>query len=74
MYSETELGSSFLLFSRNSDKCACPQFGEIVESLSRPEDELLSIPEEVKGQASLLGAPLEAGQDLYTELQNTYIT
>ena len=63
-----------LLLLRNSDKSARPQFRETVESLSRPEDELIFIPEEVKGQAALLGAPLEAGRNLYTELQNTYIS
>ena len=61
---------------RNSDKSARPQFREIVKTLSQPEHELLHIPEEVsKGhpQASILGAPLEAGSNLYTELQNTYM-
>ena len=66
---------------RNVDKSGRPQFREIVQTLSQSEDELLFIPEEVtRGhpQASILGAPLEAGRDLYTQLQNTimykYIT
>ena len=61
---------------RNSDKSARPQFREIVQTLSQSEDELLFIPEEVtRGhpQASILGAPLEAGRDLYTQLQNAYM-
>jgi hypothetical protein len=60
----------------NSDKSGRPQFREIVQTLSQSEDELLFIPEEVtRGhpQASILGAPLEAGRDLYPQLQNTYI-
>ena len=61
---------------RNADKSGRPQFREIVETLSQPESLLLHIPEEVtRGhpQASVLGAPLEAGRNLYTELQNTYM-
>ena len=61
---------------RNADKSGRPQFREIVETLSQPEHLLLHVPEEVtRGhpQASILGAPLEAGRDLYIELQNTYL-
>ena len=61
---------------RNAEKSARPQFREIVETLSQPESLLLRIPEEVSEghpQASVLGAPLEAGRNLYTELQNTYM-
>ena len=61
---------------RNADKGGRPQFREIVETLSQPETLLLHIPEEVtRGhpQASVLGAPLEAGRNLYTELQNIYM-
>ena len=66
-----------LLYCRNADKAGRPQFREIVDTLSQSEEQLLHIPEEVtRGhpQASILGAPLEAGRDLYTELQNTYIS
>ena len=61
---------------RNADKAGRPQFREIVVTLSQSEEILLHIPEEfTRGhpQASVLGAPLEAGRNLYIELQNTYI-
>ena len=61
---------------RHPDKSSRPQFLEVGEVLSLPEHELLSIPEEegrVHPQATLLGAPLEAGKQLYLELQKSYI-
>ena len=61
---------------RHPDASGRPQFAQLLQVLSRPEHELLSIPEEegrVHPQATLLGAPLEAGKQLYLELQNTYI-
>ena len=61
---------------RNADKAGRPQFREIVVALSQSEEILLHIPEEVTRdhpQASVLGAPLEAGRNLYIELQNTYL-
>ena len=61
---------------RNPEKSSRPQFNEMVETLSLPEHDILSIPEEVvkiHPQAILLGGPLEAGRDLYKDLQNTYL-
>jgi len=48
----------------------------MLQVLSRPEHELLFVPEEVgrdHPQATLLGAPLEAGKQLYLELQNVFV-
>ena len=53
-----------------------PSFTEVVEALSEPEIDLLCWSEEdtaVHPQAEVLGAPLEAGVDLYPELQGTYV-
>ena len=46
-----------------------PDFAELVHALSSPVTDLLSWSEEdmrVHTQAAVLGAPLEAGKDLYT--------
>ena len=75
MYMYNIIHSWFVAY-RNPDKSARPQFREIVQTLSQSEDELLFVPEGVTRahpQASVLGAPLEAGRDLYTQLQNTYM-
>jgi len=47
-----------------------------VQALSSPVTDLLSWTEEdtrIHPQAAVLGAPLEAGKDLYPKLQETYI-
>jgi len=47
-----------------------------VQTLSSPVTDLLSWTEEdtrIHPQAAVLGAPLEAGKDLYPKLQETYI-
>ena len=64
-----------LLIFRNVDKPSRPDFAELVHTLSSPVTDLLSWSEEdmrVHPQAAVLGAPLEAGEDLYPELQGTY--
>ena len=61
--------------SRNTEKSSRPDFGELVRTLSSPITDLLSWFEEdtkIHPQATVLGAPLEAGQDLYPELQKIY--
>ena len=67
----------YFLALRNVDKSSRPQFTDIVHTLSQSEDQLLYIPEVVTRdhpQAAILGAPLEAGRNLYTQLQNTYMS
>ena len=65
-----------LLITRNVDKPSRPDFAELLHTLSSPVTDLLSWSEEdmkVHPQAAVLGAPLEAGKDLYPELQGTYM-
>ena len=64
-----------LLITRNVDKPSRPDFAELLHTLSSPVTDLLSWSEEdmrVHPQAAVLGALLEAGKDLYPELQGTY--
>ena len=52
-----------------------PEFREILLGLLENESVVLVIPPEDKAthpQAGVLGAPLEAGQRMYSALQNTY--
>ena len=52
-----------------------PAFRELVIALTGTKDKVLSIPQEALDThqvAGVLGAPLEAGQKLYTDLQNRY--
>jgi len=61
---------------RNTDKASRPAFAELVQTLSSPVTDLLSWTEEdtrIHSQATVLGAPLEAGKYLYPELQETYM-
>ena len=61
---------------RHPEASSRPSFSHLLRALSQPETELLSWSEEdirVHPQAAMLGTPLEAGKDLYIELQNTYI-
>ncbi len=60
---------------RHPDTSSRPSFTEVLEALSEPETDLLRWSAEdtaVHPQAAVLGAPLEAGVDLYPELQETY--
>ena len=53
-----------------------PTFSQLVEMLSRADFELFAWEEEdLKGcdqRVTVIGAPLELAQNLYTDLQNTY--
>ena len=63
------------MFTRNAEKSYRPDFAELVQVLSSPVTDLLSWFEEdtkIHPQAMVLGAPLEAGKDLYLELQKIY--
>ena len=65
------------LFRRHPKTANRPNFSQLLQTLSQSEHDLLNIPEEVtKGhpQASILGAPLEAGSATYTDLQTSYVT
>ena len=69
-------GTVHLLIHRNAEKASRPTFAELVQTLSSPVIDLLSWTEEdtrIHPQAAVLGAPLEAGKDLYPKLQETYI-
>lgn len=53
-----------------------PSFGEIITSTLKDKQEVLTIPtkdQDTHEQANLLGASLEAGLDMYKDLQNTYL-
>ena len=51
-----------------------PAFRTILLALLDREDHVLKIPNEVdkNTQAAILGAPLEAGYNMYTQLQISY--
>ncbi len=53
-----------------------PGFRDIVLMLVGSEEMVLSIPEEDSSTnplAGVLGAPLEAGENMYSQLQNRYV-
>ena len=65
----------FILHGRHPETASRPSFPQVVETLSEPDFELLSWKEEdltVHPHAAVLGAPLEAGNELYPELQKAY--
>jgi len=65
----------FYFHSRHPEVSSRPTFYQLLQALSFSETELLVWAEEdmrVHPQAAVLGAPLEAGRDLYPELQETY--
>ena len=61
---------------RNPDPELRPSFDVILPELQRPDFKLLKWTSEdvtaYSEQARTLGAPLEAGEELYTDIQNTY--
>ena len=62
-------------FWRNPDATLRPSFSDIKMSVSQDQNLLCQIPNEAlltHPQAGVLGAPLEAGENMYTELQSTY--
>ena len=70
------------LIYRHPQHSSRPTFLSLLKTLSGPTAELLGGGEGERegeggcmaGQAMVLGAPLEAGRNLYPELQHTYIT
>ena len=61
---------------RNPEPSSRPTFPEIQVEVMRPDFKLLTwTAEDVAAyteEARTLGAPLEAGEELYTDIQNTY--
>ena len=67
----------FLSCCRHPDTASRPAFSELYQAVSQSESELLGWSEDdvrVHPQAAVLGAPLEAGKDLYRELQEMHIS
>jgi hypothetical protein len=79
----------FLLNLRHPEGSCRPTFSEVLDSLLQPESELLywkpAISEDSdhgegvhrsteSDKSSILGAPLKAGEQLYPELQCTYMS
>ena len=67
----------FYSHSRHPDPASRPTFSELYQALSQPDSKLLGWSEadmRVHPQAAVLGAPLEAGKDLYRELQEMHIS
>ena len=64
------------LCNRNPECSNRPKFACVLQSLQHPDFKLLKwTAEDVSAyseQARTLGAPLEAGEELYQELQNMY--
>ncbi len=63
------------LFCRHPENSQRPAFRDVVLSLARGEEMILNIPEEDSSTnplAGVLGAPLEAGENMYSQLQSRY--
>ena len=61
---------------RHPETSIRPAFRDIVLTLVGSEQMVLNIPEEDSSSnplAGVLGAPLEAGENMYTDLQKRYI-
>lgn len=61
---------------RNPSSSDRPKFREMVLVLIGKEEDVLYIPQEALDShrlAGVLGAPLEAGSDMYPELERTYL-
>ena len=71
-----------IFYLRHPESCCRPTFSEVLDSLLQPESELLywkPISEDGEGvhsesKSAILGAPLQAGEQLYPELQCTYMS
>ena len=64
------------IWCRHSEAGKRPTFSAIVKMLSHSDSHLLSWTDQdrkVHPQASCLGAPLEAGENLYPDLQEYYM-
>ena len=65
-----------MLLCRHPRPRARPAFRDVVLTLSGSEEMVLNIPEEDSSTnplAGVLGAPLEAGENMYSQLQRRYI-
>ena len=65
-----------ILFIRCPDHNARPSFKDINMSFSQDQAFVLHVPEEAASthpQAAVLGAPLEAGENMYIELQKSFM-
>ena len=61
--------------SRHPETSERPAFSDVLSALLDYEARVLFIPKEAletNPQAGVLGAPLEAGEGMYTELQDSY--
>ena len=61
---------------RHRDTASRPAFRDILLILLGNEADILEIPSDALSshrQAGVLGAPLEAGEDMYRELQGKYL-
>ena len=66
------------MYCRNPRAGQRPDFPNVLQSLQHPDRKILTwTPEDVAAyseQARTLGAPLEAGEALYKELQSLYFS
>ena len=61
---------------RNPETHSRPLFGDIYQSLCQSEELVLNIPCDahlIHPKAGIVGASLEAGENLYIELQKSYL-
>jgi len=71
----SEATNSFL-YCRHPDSSLRPGFRDLLLALLQNVEVVLAIPEDARAthaQASVLGAPLEAGEQMYHDLQQTYL-
>ena len=64
------------MIHRHSEASVRPSFTDVVTSLFEPEDQLLKCAESenTNSEAAMLGAPLEAALELFTDLQHQYMS
>ena len=68
--------ASIYKFNRHSDASVRPMFSAIFKMLSHSDSQLLSWSDKdkrVHPEACCIGAPLEAGDELYPDLQDYYL-
>ena len=64
------------VLQRHPETVFRPSFRDIVITLNGSKEKVLNIPEEDSSTnplAGVLGAPLEAGENMYSELQKRYV-
>ena len=67
---------NFFVYCRHPDSSLRPGFRDLLLALLQNVEVVLAIPEDAQtahAQASVLGAPLEAGEQMYRDLQQTYM-